>query len=66
MSSTCIYFASNRQHAIPLFALANIFPVHKLYYKSVSILMHDINNNIAPPNLLNLFTRLASVHSYET
>ena len=61
-----IYSASNREHAIPLFVHANIFPVDMRYYKSISVLMHDINNNIAPPNLLNLFTCSASVHSYET
>ena len=30
-----IYFASNREHAIPLFVHANILPVDMLYYKSI-------------------------------
>ena len=33
-----------------------------LYYKSDGVLMHDL----APQNLKNLFTRLASIHSYNT
>ena len=37
-----------------------------LNYKSVSILMHEINNNITPPNITNLFNRLSSNHSDNT
>jgi hypothetical protein len=28
--------------------------------------MHEINNNIAPPNITNLFNRISSIHSYNT
>ena len=28
--------------------------------------MHDIDHDLAPQNLKNLFTRLASIHSYNT
>ena len=34
-------FVNKREHAIPLFVRANILPVDMLYYKSMSILMHD-------------------------
>ena len=37
-----------------------------LYYKTVSTLMHDVKNNVAPPNILNLFTSVRSVHTYHT
>ena len=28
--------------------------------------MHDIDHDLAPQNLKNLFTRIASIHSYNT
>ena len=28
--------------------------------------MHEINNNITPPNIINLFNRISSIHSYNT
>ena len=28
--------------------------------------MHDINNNKAPANMLNLFQKVSSIHSYNT
>ena len=43
-----------------------IFFVEMLYYKSMSILMHDINCKTAPSKLLDLFTRADSVHPYNT
>ena len=61
-----IFFVNKREHAIPLFVRANILPVDMLYYKSMSILMHDINCTTAPSKLLDLFTRADSVHSYNT
>ena len=52
-----IFFATKREHAIPLFVRANILPVDMLCCKSMSILMHDINCKTAPLKLLDLFTR---------
>ena len=37
-----------------------------LYFKSIASLMHDINKQSAPLNLINLFDRVDSVHSYRT
>lgn len=37
-----------------------------LYYKSVGVLMHDIDHDLAPQNLKNLFTSIASIDSYNT
>jgi hypothetical protein len=28
--------------------------------------MHEINNNLTPPNISNLFKRISSIHSYNT
>ena len=56
-----ICFSNNSEHAIPLFLRSNIPPIDMLYYKSVAVLMHDITHDLAPQNLKNLFTRLASI-----
>ena len=61
-----IYFAETNDHAIPFFVKAKILPVQFLYYESVCNLMLDINRNTAPRNILNLFSRISSVHSYKT
>ena len=61
-----IYFTDRRDNAIPLFVRANILSVDMLYYKAISTLMHDIHSNIAPSNLLDLFTSVDSVHPYNT
>lgn len=37
-----------------------------LYYKSVGALMHDIDHDFVPLNLKNQFTRITSIHSYNT
>ena len=49
-----IYFASYRSHAIPLFVSSNTIPVNMLYFKSISILMHDVFNKLTPCNISNL------------
>ena len=57
-----IYFSNNSGHAIPLFLRSNILPIDMLYYKS-GVLMHDIDHDLAPQNLKNLFTRLSLLRS---
>ena len=52
-------------HAIPFFVNAHILPLSFLY-EYVSNLMHDINNNNAPLNILKLFQKTSSIHSYKT
>ena len=61
-----LYFADWHDHAIPLFLKANMLPITFLYYESVSSLMHDINNDKAPANMLNLFQETSNIHSYNT
>jgi len=40
-------------------AQSNILPIDMLYYKSVGVLTHDIDHDLAPQYLKNLFTSLA-------
>ena len=61
-----IYFASYRSHAIPLFVSSNTIPVNMLYFKSISILMHDVFNKLTPCNISNLFNCSNDMHNYNT
>ena len=49
-----------------LFLEANLPPITFLYYESVSTLMHDINNDKVPANMLTLFQKTSDIHSYNT
>ena len=42
------------------------FYLYSLYYESVCSLMYDVNKNTAPDNILKLFSRISSVHTYNT
>ena len=61
-----MYFAETNDHAIPFFVNAKILPLQSLYYESVCSLMYDVNKNTAPDNILKLFSRISSVHTYNT
>ena len=61
-----IHYMDIREHTIPLFIDVDILPVTSMCYKSVASLIHDINNNNSPPNLLNLFEKTSTIHSYNT
>ena len=61
-----IYFTETNDHAIPYFVNAKILPLQSLYYESVCSLMYDVNKNTAPDNILKLFSRISSVHTYNT
>ena len=61
-----MYFADRRDHAIPLFLETNVLLITFLYYESVSILMHNINNDKAPANMSNVFQKTSNIHSYNT
>ena len=41
---------------------ANVLLITFLYYESVSASMHDINNDKAPANMLNLFQKTSNLH----
>ena len=62
-----MYFVGRCDHAIPGFFIdANALPINFFYYESVANLMHDINNNNAPLNIVHLFKKTSSIHSYYT
>ena len=61
-----IYFVHCRAQAGPSLTDANVLPLTFLYYESVSNLMHDVNNNNTPLNILKFFQKLSIVHSYNT
>ena len=61
-----IFFSERRAHAIPLFLDTSVLPVHFLYYEAVCCFMHDVSDQIAPSNILDLFTKTTHVHSYNT
>ena len=59
-------FGQCRSPAIPFFISANVLPVNMLYFKSVSMLMHDVYNNKTPANISNLFAPARKVNMYNT
>ena len=61
-----ICFEDHASHAIPLFLSSKILPVQMLYVKSLSTLIHDVHNNLAPPNISQLFTYSEDIHNDNT
>ena len=61
-----IHFAQAREHAIPVFLKRKLLPLKSLYYEKNINLMYDINTNFAPIKISNLFSKITSVHSYNT
>ena len=45
---------------------SNIMPISMLYFKLSSILMLDVSNNSAPPNISDMFIPTGQVHKYNT
>ena len=45
---------------------AKILTLQSLYYESVCNLTYDVNKNTAPDNILKLFSRISTVHTYNT
>ena len=61
-----IYFAPYRSSAVPLFVSSSCLPIGLLYLKAVSILMHDVLNNLSPRTISNLFSSANVIHTYST
>ena len=59
-----IHFAQAREHAILL--KGKLLPLKSLYYEKIVNLMYDINTNFAVIKISNLFSKITSVHSYNT
>ena len=53
-------------HAIPLFVNANLLPINFIYFESISSLMHDVRNKVAPSKIQNLFNDVSKIHTYTT
>ena len=51
-----IPFKPFRFHVVPLFNF--------LYFKTIYLIMHDVSNNVTPPNVSNLFTYSSKVHHH--
>ena len=52
-----IHFKPFRFHAVPL---------NFLYSKTICLIMHDVSNNVTPPNVSKLFTYSSKVHHHNT
>ena len=61
-----IHFKPFRFHAVPLFKLSNVLPLNFLYFKTICLIMHDVSNNVTPPNVSKLFTYSSKVHHHNT
>ena len=61
-----IYFAPYRSSAVPLFVSSGCLPIGLLCFKAVSILMHDVLNNLSPRNISNLFSSTNVIHTHST
>ena len=61
-----MFFGDYKSHAIPFFISSNLLPLDLLYFKSVTILMHDVFNNLSPPQITNSFNFQSNIHPYNT
>ena len=61
-----IYFIDRKKHAIPLFVKAKCLPITILYYEAVCKLVLYVYKDSAPSNIMKLFTRRPSIHTYTT
>ena len=61
-----IHFKPFRFHAEPLFKLSNVLPLNLLYFKTICLIMHDLFNNVTPPNISNIFTYSSKIHHHIT
>ena len=61
-----IHFKPFRFHAVPLFKLSYVLPLNFLYFKTICLIMHDVSNNVTPPNVSSLFTYSSKVHHHNT
>ena len=44
----------------------NIRFINLLYFKTICLIMHDVFNNVTPPNVSNLFTYSSKIHHHNT
>ena len=59
-----LYLAPYRSSVIPLFVSSSCLSISLLYYKAISILMHDdVLNYSSPHNISNLFSSANVIHT---
>ena len=46
--------------------LSNVIPLDFLSFKTICLIMHNVFNNVTPPNFSNLFTYSSKVHHHNT
>ena len=62
-----MHFTSNHERAAPYFVQSRILPLDSLVFQQIAYLMHDVDNHIAPKNIVILFKKaVRSVHSNRT
>ena len=61
-----IHFKPFRFHAVPLFKLSYVLPLNEIHFKTICLIMHDVSNNVTPPNVSSLFTYSSKVHHHNT
>ena len=61
-----MFFGNYKSHAVPFFISSNLLPLDLLYFKSVAILMHDVFNNLSPPQITNIFNFQSNIHPHNT
>ena len=61
-----IHFKPFRFHAVPELKLSNVLPLNFLYFKTLCLIMHDVSNNVTPPNVSKLFTYSSKAHHHNT
>ena len=44
--------------------LSNVLPLNLLYFKTICLIMHDVFNNVTPPNVSNLFSYSSKIHHH--
>ena len=49
-----MYFGDYKFHTVPYFLSSRFLPLDFLYFKSIAVLMHDMSNDLSPPNIANL------------
>ena len=57
-------FVDRCDQAIPFFLRAKTLPSHFLYYKVLAETIHDVSNDVIPPQLKDLFIPTTKIHSY--
>ena len=58
-----IHFALYGFSAIPLFVSSRCLSIGLLYFKAMSILLHNVLNNLSPRNISNLFSSENVIHT---